>query len=200
MRQVRRTVVAVALVVGVWAPSPAFAGQGDRYSGDNVVSVENYRDGRTLARGRASVAVNSSTTVANENVASAYASCTDCRTVAAAVQVLVVDGSVTDFRPVNLGVALNQDCLRCQTFAYARQVIIRSATPVSLGEDVEDKIEDVDERIREVVRSGQSFPEMAARLDELAERLANAVRTEIARASSSEDNDDRRDVRENHDD
>jgi len=111
-----------------------------------------------------------------------------------------VDGSVTDFRPVNLAVALNEDCLRCQTFAFARQVIIQSATPVSLGEDVEDAIEDADERIREVVRSRQSFPEIAATLDELAERLANVVRTEIARAGSSGDKDDRRDVHENNDD
>jgi putative peptide zinc metalloprotease protein len=146
------------------------------------------------------VAVASGDTVANENVASAYASCTDCRTVAAAVQVLVVDGSATDFRPVNVAVALNENCLRCQTFAYARQVVIRSATPARLGDDAEDAIEDIDERIGEVVRSRRPFPEMTASLDRLAERMAAVVRAEIARAGSSGHEDDHREVHEDHDD
>lgn len=200
MRQLRRGLVATLLVVGVCAPNAAFADWEDRDRGDNVVSVENYRDGRSVARSRTSVAIASGDTVANENVASAYASCTDCRTVATAVQVLVVDGSPSDFRPVNLAVALNEECLRCQTFAYARQIVIRSEAPFRLGDDAEDDIEDIEGRIGEVTRSRRSFPEMTATLDRLAERMASVVRAEIARSGPSGGEDDRRDVHEDHDD
>jgi hypothetical protein len=138
-------------------------------------------------------------TVANQNVASSYASCTDCRTVGAAIQVVIVESQPTDLRPVNLGVAVNESCLRCQTYAYARQVVLSAGMRVELSEDAEEAIEDISEQARNVVRSQRPFPEMTAALDRLTARLTTIVKGEIEAAGTSADEDDRRDVDEDDD-
>lgn len=192
----------MAVLVSVGAltgPNAAIADSENSRSGDNVVSVENYRDDSLRVRSRTSVAHARGDTVANQNVASAYASCTDCRTVAAAVQVVIVEGRPSDFRPLNLAVALNENCLRCQTFAYSRQVVLSPSTRVSFSDDAEDAIEEINEQIKEVARSQRSFAKMTADLDHLTEQLASVVRGEIQRAGTTVDEDDRRQVDEDDD-
>lgn len=142
MARVRVTVLAVLMSVGVLAgPNPALAHSEGSGRQDNVVSLENHRDNSLLARSRVAVAHAPGDTVANQNVASSYASCTDCRTVGAAIQVVIVEGRPTDVRPVNLGVALNENCLRCQTYAYARQVVLSAGMRVELSDDAEEAVE-----------------------------------------------------------
>lgn len=200
MTRMRVAVLAVLTSIGLLAgPTPALAHSSRSAAGDNVVSLENYRDNSLLARARVAVAHAPGDTVTNQNVASSYASCTDCRTVGAAIQVVIVEGRPTDFRPVNLGVALNENCLRCQTYAYARQVVLSAGTRVELSDNSEEAIEDVNEQAQRLVRSPMSFAAMTVELDNLKERLTRIVKAEIERAGTSAGEDDRRDVDQDND-
>ncbi len=200
MTQLRVSVLAVLMSVGVLAgPHPALADWERSTSPDNVVSLENYADHSRLARAGVAVTRVAGDTVANQNVASSYASCTDCRTVGAAIQVVIVESQPTEFRPVNLGVAVNENCLRCQTYAYARQVVLSAGMRMELSDDAEEAIEDISEQARSVVRSRRTFPEMTAALDRLTARLITIVKGEIQAAGTSPDEDDRRDVDEDDD-
>lgn len=200
MSRFRVSAFAVALVVGVAAaPQAASADSDGRSAGNNVVSVENYGDDSSRVRSRAVITHAPNEVVANQNIASAYANCTDCRTISAAVQVLIVETTPSDFRPLNLAAAVNENCVRCETFAYARQIVLQPGSRVRLGDDAEDDLEDIDEEIEDVTRSSLPFPEMVAELDALAEELAQVVREEIERTGEIEDEDDRRDVDEDDD-
>ena len=63
-------------------------------------------------------------TALNKNEAYAFASCTDCRTVAVAFQVVLVAGQVDVVVPQNLSGALNYACVRCVTQALATQLVV----------------------------------------------------------------------------
>src|SRR5438046_9496154 len=114
------TAVLVAVTGLVGAPHAALAD--DAGGGNNVVMVVNHEDGALRSRARAAVAQDPGPTVANQNIAVAQATCTGCRTAAAAVQVIIQDGTATDVQPANAAIALNENCNFCQTFAYANHV------------------------------------------------------------------------------
>lgn len=160
---------------------------------NNVVSVRNQEDGASRIRARTSVAHDSGPTVANDNEAFAFASCTDCRTVAAAVQVVLVEGVADDVRPTNFALALNENCLRCATFAYAHQVVLTPGQRVDIGERAQDQIGEIQRQIRTVAGSDEPFPQMNADLDSLTDQLVAVVQGEVQRAGTSAGrNDDRR--------
>ena len=62
--------------------------------------------------------------VLNVNEAYAFASCSDCVTVAVAFQVVIIVGSSEVVVPQNLSAAVNYDCFECITAAIASQLVI----------------------------------------------------------------------------
>ena len=62
--------------------------------------------------------------VLNVNEAHAYASCSDCVTVAVAFQVVLIMDDAQVIVPQNLAVAANYDCYRCITAAIASQLVL----------------------------------------------------------------------------
>jgi len=191
----RRFATVVSIVASLTLAGAPRALAGDVGAGaNNVVYVRNLVTGAVLTRARTSVAHDPGPTVANDNEALAYASCTDCRTVAAAVQVVLVEGPTTDFRPTNVAVALNENCLRCATFAFARQVVLSPGTHVEIGEAAEEQIEGIQARIRAVAASSESFPDMTVDLDGLTEQLVAVVQGEVQRAGTTAGRDEDRRV------
>src|SRR4051812_34094171 len=75
---------------------------------NNVVAVVNRLDGKTRDKSHLAIVEDGDGTILEQNVAFAHASCTDCRTVAVAVQVVIVIGSPPDFRPLNAAIAQNE--------------------------------------------------------------------------------------------
>ena len=62
--------------------------------------------------------------VLNVNEAYAFASCSDCVTVAVAFQVVVIVGSADVVVPQNLSAAVNYECFQCITAAIASQLVV----------------------------------------------------------------------------
>ena len=60
----------------------------------------------------------------NVNEAHAYASCSDCVTVAVAFQVVLIMDDAQVVVPQNLAVAANYECYRCITAAIANQLVL----------------------------------------------------------------------------
>jgi len=196
----RRFAAAISIVASLTlAGAPrAFAGE-EGAGANNVVSVRNTETGDVRTRSRVSVAHDPGPTVADENEAFAYASCTDCRTVAAAVQVVLVEGPANDVRPVNAAVAVNENCLRCATFAYANQVVLTPRTRVEIGDEAEGRIEYLEGQIRSVAASSEAFPQMSADLDSLTGQLVAVLQGEVQRAGTTAERSDDRKV-DQHDD
>jgi putative peptide zinc metalloprotease protein len=92
--------------------------------GDNRVVVVNTTDGATRHSTSLSLVwVTGGDAVDQWNEAWALASCTGCRTVAIAFQVVLAVGSSPVVTPVNAAVAVNNECQACVTHALALQLV-----------------------------------------------------------------------------
>src|SRR5205085_10128370 len=176
--------------------SAAFAGSGP----DNIVEVRNTKDGSLRAKSSAVVTHAPGGTVGNNNVATAWATCAGCRTAAAAVQMVIVEGPYDTFEPGNLAAAINDGCDTCETFAFARQHVFVVGRPVRIGDRATDQIEQIDEQMAKVIRSRDAFPTMETQLDALTQALVDVVRGQLDRSGSRRSEDDHRDVREHDQD
>jgi len=92
--------------------------------GDNQALAINTEDGSSVVDvAIALVWVSGDETVDNENAAYAYASCSNCQTLAIAFQVVLVIGYAQVVMPTNAAVAVNFDCDHCTTAALAMQLV-----------------------------------------------------------------------------
>lgn len=135
-------------------------------------------------------------TVVVRNVANARSSCVDCRTVAVAAQVVLVEGPVDTEAPVNAAVAVNVGCISCETYAYARQVVLKPGSPVTISSGAQNKISAVHADIRRISRSELTFPKMDTGLDAQVNRLVSIIEAEIAKAGETASKRDRKVVDE----
>lgn len=167
----------VTVLVGT-AAAPASAAGG----ANNVVLVSNYVDEALAARASVQVAHAPAETVTNENLATAEASCVGCRTVAVAVQVVIVEGYPSDFRPHNAAGAVNSECSFCLTVAYANQIIVQPAVMVYLDPEAQRQVHRIRTEMSAAASSDLGLFELVAQFDFLAEQLADAVVSNMNRA------------------
>lgn len=177
-QKVRSVLVAlvVCLAVGVAGP----AGAADEGGAKNVVLAQNTTDGNSFARSGVMVAYDAGDTVANENLALANSfDCTGCRTVAVAMQVVIVESSPQDVAPKNAAVAGNGGCVSCQTYAYAYQYVITPGTMVTLSATAQQSIADIRRQAAGIADSGGSYDDIRVQLDGLCNQLAAVVTTDL---------------------
>jgi putative peptide zinc metalloprotease protein len=94
-------------------------------SGDNQALAVNTTDGSTnYVVALSHLWVTNGGPVKQRNTAYAAASCSDCRTVAVAFQVLFVVGYAQVITPINDAVAVNYQCTSCTTNALAVQLAV----------------------------------------------------------------------------
>jgi hypothetical protein len=185
--------IAITLVSGA---ARANADWGQSKDGNNIVELFNQRDYSWVPRAQTAVTEEASSTVDNENFAYARASCHYCRTVAVAVQVLVLETPSSDFQPTNAAIALNESCSYCSTFAYANQVVLSPLKPVWIDGDSRDQADNIREQIARVTRSTKPFDQMSAELDSLTQQLVTVIQNAIERSGSGWAEEHHRDVDE----
>ena len=93
--------------------------------GDNQAFATNTTDGGVAYDvAIAMVWVTAEDPVLNVNEAYAFASCSNCVTVAVAFQVVLILGSADIIVPQNLSAAVNYECFQCITAAVASQLVV----------------------------------------------------------------------------
>lgn len=107
----------------------------------NVVALVNTENGRFMAKSRIRLDKIGSERVDPLNQASAEGRCTDCQTIAVALQVVIYKRGASSVTPQNIATALNANCTRCVTVALAYQYVI----PV-------DDHKEVPPRVRELTK------------------------------------------------
>ena len=159
------------------SPTPDFDGSG----GKNVVIVKNETDGRLASRAGVLTGHASGPSVVPENIASATSSCTDCRTVAVALQAVVVISDPNVASPRNVAAAVNAGCLRCATFAYAWQYVVSTGGPVRITPEGQQEISDLRAEASSLAASDLPFPTLVEELDDVAARFRAVIDTEVER-------------------
>ncbi|MEA2843367.1 MAG: putative peptide zinc metalloprotease protein [Actinomycetota bacterium] len=176
MRTLSRLLL-VALVAHA-AAFAAFAVPVAAQSQDNTAVAVNKKDGKSVFKLAFSVK-KASGDVNPSNAAVAYSSCTDCKTVAAAIQVVLVSdaGSV---EPENLSLAINYQCSECETLAAAYQFVFADGQEVEFTKEGKERLHDLKKRFQDLKhRDDLTLEQLAAEISAIAAEVAEVVDTEV---------------------
>jgi putative peptide zinc metalloprotease protein len=138
----------------------------------NQVAVDNNEDQRFMARASIKFRKLKGDDIGPVNIAFAQASCTDCQTIAVAVQVIIYKRGASNVHPQNVALAANVQCTRCVTVAQAIQYVI----PVDDFDNVPDNVKRLVHRLDQELHYFEkvtSINELTS--DEAAARLQSAV-------------------------
>jgi putative peptide zinc metalloprotease protein len=177
------TVVLVA--TGVRAqetPTPSPIAGESSAGGDTAAVAINTKDGFDVFRLAFAVKRSMGDVVDTTNAAVAFASCTDCQTVAVSIQVVLMMNDPSVVTPTNLAIAINQECTLCETLASAYQVILTTDGPVHLTPEGSRELAAIRQELLEIRHAGLSIEHIVARLDELMDRFLRVLSDEIVEA------------------
>jgi hypothetical protein len=175
------SLLACGLAASLFTVRPAFADSGGVVvTHNNVIQLTNSNSTRPdVGTGTALAYDTANAAVTDTNIAYAQGSnCTGCRTVAVAVQVVVVGGTPSNVQPQNAAVAVNNQCQSCFTFAYAHQYVIEMNGPfVWSNSDYQAarQLEAISGQISQVANSGEDAVTMSSQLDQLSLQYYSTV-------------------------
>jgi putative peptide zinc metalloprotease protein len=178
----RRLLALLALAAALCAAPAAVQAQG----GDTTAVAVNTKDGAAIFKFAFQVRRTMQDTVDNTNAAVAYASCTECRTVAIAFQVVLVMSDASTVTPENLAIAINQDCTLCDTAAFAYQFVLGTDGHVHFTAEGNKAIAELRKRIRALDDPALSDDQIAAELDAIAQELGNVLASELVATGKPE--------------
>ncbi len=149
---------------------------------DTTAVAVNTKDGSTEFRLAFHVGRTMQSVVDEANAAVAVGSCSECRTVAIAFQVVLAMGDVDELTPTNLALALNVDCTSCDTAAFAYQFVTGTGGPVHFTAQGNRRLAELRRRLRGLRDAGLSDDQLAAELDAVADELRDVLVRELVPA------------------
>ena len=172
MRTVARLVLLALLATPAASAAPALA-----QSQDNTAVATNTKDGKSVFKLAFSVKkVTGDVDAANTAVA--FASCTDCRTVAVAIQIVLVS-EVDSATPENVAIAINYDCTECETLARAFQFVYGSGEELEFTKEGKARLHDLKKRVQNLKhRDDLTLAQLAQELAVIAAEVAEVVEEE----------------------
>lgn len=175
-----RKLVLVFLValLGLGAPATARAD-------DNAAVAINTKDGSSIFKFAFSIRKVASGVVDQTNAAVAYSSCTDCQTVAVAIEIVLVTGDPSVVTPTNVAIAINDQCTLCISVADAYQWVLGTGGNVHFSDHGMQEIRRIVGEIRDLGKSGLSAAEIQARLEELVKQLAQVIVDDLVASGQS---------------
>jgi putative peptide zinc metalloprotease protein len=140
----------------------------------------NKHDGKSVFKLAFHVRKTMDSDVDAQNAAVAYASCSDCRTVAASIQVVLAMGDVDTATPENVSIAINDQCSECETLAAAYQYVFGTGEPMKFTAEGNRRLADIRHRLHALQkRDDLTLDELAAEIAKLAAETAQVVDTEL---------------------
>ncbi|HEX2267474.1 MAG TPA: hypothetical protein VHI97_04635 [Actinomycetota bacterium] len=148
---------------------------------DNVAVTINTKDGFSVWSFAFKVTRVMQDVVDDSNAAAAVSSCTDCQSVAVALQVVLIMGEASVIAPTNLALALNIECTACETLASAYQWVFTTGGPVRFTAEGNRQLAEIRRAFLELLRDAENLTlaELQAAIDELAQQLAQVIQTEL---------------------
>jgi putative peptide zinc metalloprotease protein len=104
--------------------------------GDNIVQVINQADNQLRVAGHIQLDRIPGPNAQPVNLADAVSTCTNCQTLAVALQVALISTSAQIVIPQNAAVAVNANCTHCTTVALAYQYDISVSDPTQVPSEV----------------------------------------------------------------
>ena len=133
--------------------------------GANIVQVINHGDGHFRMDGKVKLNQIPGPNAGPKNEAFAYSSCTDCQTMAVALEINLISTRARNIQPLNEAVAVNYLCTRCVTYARAIQYDIQVDDPQQVRSDVRDLMRQMDAAIHHIKTSHETFLQALAEVN-----------------------------------
>ena len=175
MTRAPRLLACLAALATLGLPSAAVAG-------DSTAVAVNTRDGSDVFRLAFHVNRVMSDTVDEGNAAVAFASCTDCQTVAIAIQLVLVMSDPSVVTPENLALAYNSQCSLCDTLASAYQLVLTTGGPVRFTPEGSRRLAEIHRRLLELRHADLTGFEIQAQVKALTTELEHVVATQLVPA------------------
>lgn len=161
------------------APVPAVAQ-------DTSAVAVNKHDGKSVFKLSFAVKRVMDGDVDADNAAVAYASCTDCQTVAASIQVVLIMDDPSSVTTDNVAIAVNYQCTECDTLAAAYQYVFGDGEPVLFSAEGNRRLADIRRRFQELRRRDDlTLDQLAQEIAVLAGEVAQVVDTELVAAGKA---------------
>ena len=182
MSPVRRFAIALAVVLALGAGgAPAALADAAPGGDDNAAVAVNTEDGASVFRLAFSVRMVANGVVDDTNTAWALASCTDCQTVALALQVVLVWGDANVAVPENQAVAYNDQCVECVTYASATQIVLGFDGPVRFTDEGRRRLTELERTLEGLEKQvdEMSFSELVAAINAAKAELVAILEEEL---------------------
>ena len=182
--------IATFTTVLVAAAALAGAVPATAHAQDNAAVAVNLRDGASIFRFAFKISRVNQDVVDNTNTAVAFASCTECQTIALAFQVVLIFSDPDVVTTENVALALNYECSACETLASAYQFVLTTGGPVHFTAEGNRRIAEIRRSLLELLRSDLSLWDLQAQVDVLADELREVLATELVAAGNPGDSAD----------
>ena len=187
--------LALLLVAAVAALAPATTAwadddDGGGNSGDNLAQAVNEEDGGDVFDLAFDIRRVMNGVVDQTNTAVAYSSCSNCRTIAIAVQVVLVMGPAETVNPENVALAINENCTTCETLASAYQIVLGTGGPVRFTREARNQVREIQEALAALGDSDAPIADIKAEADRLVADLKAVLQTGLVPVREEEDDDD----------
>ena len=171
MRPLARLLLLLTLLAATTGAGAPALGQ------DNTAVATNTKDGKSVFKLAFSVKKVTGDVDAT-NTAVAFSSCTDCRTVAVAIQVVLVS-EVDSATPENVAIAINYDCTECETLARAFQFVYGDGEELEFTKEGKARLHDLKKRVQALKhRDDLTLAQLARELAIIAAEVAEVVEEE----------------------
>ena len=152
---------------------------GTNNGSNNVAAAVNTSNGKSVFALRLKIVQTDSSTVDATNAAVAAASCSDCQTVAIALEAVLVAGSPTTYDPTNIALAINSGCTNCQTLATAYQDVVQHDTRVRISGKGRQQIAAIRQDLQSLRNSGLDITAIQQRVNEDAAAFLSVLENDV---------------------
>ena len=125
--------------------------------GANIVEVINHADSHFRMDGKVKLNQIPGPNAGPKNEAFAYSSCTNCDTMAVALEINLISTSARNIQPLNEVVSVNYQCNHCVTYGRAIQYTIQVADPTQVPSDVQELMRQMNATMTHIKTSGETF-------------------------------------------
>jgi hypothetical protein len=178
-----KRLVLVLSTIALLTPMGAPTALAQTPQGDNVAFEINTKDNSNVFDLSFNIRRVMAGAVDTDNAAVAIGNCTDCRTIAVAIQVVLIFSDPDVVTTDNLAVALNFECTSCETMALAYQYVLTTDGPVHFTADGNKAINNILKQIKKIGSNEElSLEDIAAQIGALVDELFAVVDTELVSA------------------
>jgi putative peptide zinc metalloprotease protein len=162
------------VMVGFGGTPPGVA-RADEGGGANSAIAINTKDGSSLFKVAFAIRHVMNGVVDQQNAAVAYASCTDCTTVAIAIEIVLVESNASVVTPENVAIAFNELCQLCVTVADALQFVTSTGGPVHFDQEGERILDEIRHELHDLKKEELTLAELQARIEDIRAKIRDVL-------------------------